>query len=114
MQPIRGHAKIQAMYLATDLLTAIERRHGPLHAILINWADQWRWKRQLAAIAKNPMRLRFSTLRVIHERILATTLEYTSPEALRTVKAAWQEASDAMANVADANELIWLANNRLA
>lgn len=102
------------MYLATDLLIAIERRHGPMHAILINWADQWRWKRQLAAIAKAPRLSKLGTLQMLHSRIESTTLEYTSPEALAELKRIWQSASNTMLSIADGNDAAWLKAHRFA
>lgn len=102
------------MFFSTHiLLSALERRHGPLHIALVAAADQWRWKRQLAAIAKNPSRTDFGMMQVVHERIGAIDPKSTSSEALVAVKQAWQKASDAMAPVVDTNDRIWLERHRL-
>lgn len=102
------------MYRSYLLLTALERRHGPLHDNLVAWFDQWRWKRELNAIIKNPKRVRFSTLRVIFTRIEAIRPETTSPERIALLRKTWQEASDSMNAVLDEQERIWTANHRLS
>lgn len=102
------------MYRSYLLLTALERRHGPLHDGLVALFDQWRWKRQLNAIIANPERVRFSRLRVIFERIQAIRPETTSSQRVGQLRKLWQTASDRMAPVLDQDERIWTANNRLS
>lgn len=107
-------AKIQAMYRSYLLLTALERRHGPLHEAIVAMLDQWRWKRQLNAIIANPDRVRFSRLRVIFERIQDIRPESTSPQRIAQLRKLWQTASDRLTTVLDQDERIWTANNRLS
>ena len=102
------------MYTASNFLTTLERRHGPLHGLVSNWANQWRWKRQLAAMTNAPAAHHFPTLQVIHARIHETSLDYTSPDTLRVLQATWQQASDALARVVDEADGRWLATNRFS
>jgi hypothetical protein len=109
--PNQDAAKIQVMHFPTAILLAIERRHGPLHGLMLNKVDQWRWRRQLTTITEKPAVSHFSTLRVIHEHILMTSLEHTSPKTVMDLKVAWQKAGDAFSTIATKKEHLWLANN---
>ena len=94
------------------ILTAVEHRHGPLHGLIVNWADQWRWKRQLASMVRNPSPLRFGELQMLHERIGSLTLEYTTSEDTAALKKAWSTASASMFTVVHFNDRIWLERNQ--
>lgn len=95
-----------------EILPLIERRHGPLHGLIVAKVDQWRWSRQLRAITAAPRASQFGQLQHLHALIGSLTLEFIGIRARLDMRLAWQHASDAMQNVVAENERAWLAKNR--
>lgn len=96
------------------LLNAVESRHGPLHTMVVVFVDQWRWKRQLIAIANNPKHDDFFRVCWLHDRIAAIDPDTTTVRHRLALRRAWQRASNALAPRASMDERVWLANHRLA
>lgn len=95
-----------------ELLPLIERRHGPLHELIVAKVDQWRWARQLRAMAQTPNAAQFGALQNLHALIGGLSLEFIGVRARLDMRLAWQKASDAMYGIVSDNDRVWLMHNR--